>query len=868
MAHLSTEVLTKLTRGELGRDDALAARRHLAGCDKCSNALDRLEKAPVEERKLGRYVLLDEVGRGGMGLVLRGFDPQLDRFVAIKRLLDAETSPDARERLVREAQAMARVVHPNLVSVFDAGLDPHGGVYLVMEFVKGPTLAQWLSESSRTWRQILQHFAQAGRGLAAAHAAGLVHRDFKPSNVLVQNDVAKVTDFGLALAHVQTEATGPRESPGASRISSRVTQAGVNAGTPAYMAPEQFEGRFDARSDQFTFARTLDEALTGTRAPRWVHEALRKALSVEPAQRYPSMDALLEALSLEKRTRRATIAISAVVMLALLGVTAAVARTKRVDCSGASANLETVWSSPAQRAVEQLLTTTDPRVRDATRARFSAWADEWRTRSVSSCEASASGAQGERVELLRRLCLDRRLGFFGTVLREVALGAVPAERVVSISNELPHVGCTDEELLAAGAADESDALRAQLQPVRKQLEEVQALALIGELDKATAKARETLPLAETTGHSPTIAHAAVLLAQRLSLSNANQSRALLQRAVREAGSVKDPSVFTADLAARAGLDLLDSYLVEPATFEALRPMVEALIARAGGGPEWEAAYLTYQGRALSARGEGEAALKPLQRAYALRLETAGPDSERSDNARVELANAAENAGDIDTALALRRTSLETAERVYGSKSLVAARARAFMGAVEVVAVRYADAEKHLNEALEILTEAGATEDLTTLLDNLASLAELRGDFRTSLPLRRRSLEKLEDPVNRAKQLALISRTLLETGDEAGALEAAREAREIFEPINVSHPDLIVALTTLGRVTKGKDGEALLERALALESSRDGEYRGDLERAMAAKREGAAKLEWLKKARASYAESEVSFRVQELDAALR
>ena len=868
MAHLSNEVLTKLTRGELGRDEALVARRHLAGCDECSNALDRLEKAPVEERKLGRYVLLDEVGRGGMGQVLRGFDPQLDRFVAIKRLLDADTANDSRERLVREAQAMARVVHPNLVSVFDAGLDPQGGVYLVMEYVKGPTLAQWLTESTRSWRQILQHFAQAGRGLAAAHAAGLVHRDFKPSNVLVKDDVAKVTDFGLALAYAQTEATGPREAPSASRISSRVTQAGVNAGTPAYMAPEQFEGRFDARSDQFTFARTLDEALAGSRSPRWVHEALRRALSVEPSQRYPSMDALLDALSLERRARRATMVITAVAVVMLLGVTATLARAKRIDCTGAATNLATVWSPAVQRALEQVLISTDANVRKATSARFSAWANEWKTRSVSSCEASASGAQGERVELLRRLCLDRRLGFFGTVLREVSVGAVPPERLVSISNELPSVGCSDEELLEAGAADESEALRAQLQPVRKRLDEVEALALIGELDQATAKAREVLPVAEATKHGPTIAHAALLLAQRLSLNDPPQSRRLLQRAVREASGLREPSQFTANVAARAGLDLLDTYLVEPQAFEALRPLVESLIARAGGGREWKAAYLTYLGRSLVARGEAEAALVPLKEAYAVRLEANGPDSERADNARIELANAAENAGDIDFALELRRMSLSTAERVYGAKSLVAARARAAVGAVEVVAVRYADAEKNLNEALDILTRAKATEDLTTLLDNLASLAELRGDFKTSLPLRERSLEKLQDPVGRAKLLALWSRTLLETGSEAEAARVAKEAKAILEPVNAQHPDLIVALTTLGRVTSGAEGDALLRRALALESSRDGEYRGDIERAFALRSTGAARREWLKKSRSSYAESEVTFRVQELDALLK
>ena len=155
-----------------------------------------------------------------------------------------------------------------------------------------------------------------------------------------------------------------------------------------------------------------------------------------------------------------------------------------------------------------------------------------------------------------------------------------------------------------------------------------------------------------------------------------------------------------------------------------------------------------------------------------------------------------------------------------------------------------------------------------LLDNLASLAELRGDFKTSLPLRERSLEKLQDPVGRAKLLALWSRTLLETGSEAEAARVAKEAKAILEPVNAQHPDLIVALTTLGRVTSGAEGDALLRRALALESSRDGEYRGDIERAFALRSTGAARREWLKKSRSSYAESEVTFRVQEFEALLK
>lgn len=866
MSHLSEETLARLSAGTLPRDEALVARRHLAECDACT-ALGMKAPAPRPvERTLGRYVLLDEVGRGGMGRVLRGFDPQLDRFVAIKRLLDAGGAVDARERLVREAQAMARVVHPHLVSVFDAGLDAQGEVYLVMEYVKGPTLAQWLTEAPRTWRDVLRCFTQAGLGLAAAHAAGLVHRDFKPSNVLVAGEVAKVTDFGLALAQTSAVAGPTSSEHGRSRISSRVTEAGVHAGTPAYMAPEQFEGRFDPKSDQYSFARSLEESLSGRGAPGWVHEALRRALHVDPAQRYPSMETLLDALAPERRRRQVTALAAAVLVVALVGTTAVVARGKQVDCARAAVGLDAVWTQAAQSGLERAVATSEPGVRQATRARFEAWADTWRTRSVGNCEARASGAQGEQVELLRRGCLQRRLGFFGTVLSQVTSGRVASEQVVTLSAELPNVGCTDEDLLEAGAADESETLRAQLEPVRARFDEVEALALVGRLDEATAKAKEALPLAEATGHAPTVAHAALLVGQRLTMTNASESRRLLALATREAAKAVSPSPDTAKLAARAALDLLDTYATEPQAFEALRPFVDSLIARAGGGPQWEAARLTYEGRALASRGEAEAALAPLRRAYALRLEFDGRESERAENARGELALALENAGQVDDALALRRESLELARARYGTSSLTAARALAAVGAVEVVAVRYADAEQHLKASLELLTAAGATENLTTLLDNLASLAELRGDFRSALPLRQRLLASEGEAAVRAKQLALLSRVALEVGDEAKASSSANEARATLEAINPRHPDLIVALTTLGRLTAGEAGVGVLKKALALDSARDGEYRGDIERALGEKTSGAERKSWLAKARASYESSEVVFRVKQLDEA--
>lgn len=870
MTCLESQDLRRLTRGELSRDEALAARKHLAGCDACSNRLDEVEVHHEEERTLGRYVMLDELGRGGMGSVVRAFDPQLERFVAVKRLLDTGATAEARQRLVREAQAMARVVDPHLVAVFDAGIDARGEVYLVMEFVKGPTLAQWLTEAKRTWREVLVLFLQAGKGLSAAHAAGLVHRDFKPSNVLVQDGVAKVTDFGLALAHEPSSAPTLPGSPAArpGGVSSRVTQQGVNAGTPAFMAPEQFDGRFDARSDQFSFARSLEDSLQPGAAPRWVHDALRRALGVDPATRYPSMNELLEALSLERRARRNTSRWLAVATVLVLGAGAGLSRARRVDCETAVAPMQAVWTDGARGAFTRAMAQSPERVARATEGAFANWASSWSERSKASCEASAAGAQGARVELLRRFCLERRLVFFSTVVSQVEAGAVHAEQLAGLVEGLPPIDCTDEELLQTGATEEPEALSAQLQPVRKQLEAVEAYALLGNLTVATKTAREALAAARGIAHGPVVAQGAILLGQRLVVTDPEEARRLFEEAFQLTSAVRAPTQQIADLAARASLELLESYVATPPTFEALRPVVEASIARAGGGRRWEAAYLNYLGRALLGRGDAEGAIAPLQRSYELRLAVAGPDSERTETARADFALALETAGRLDEAIAHRQALVQGFERRYGPTSMVAARALANLGAIEVVAVRYADARKHLETASSLLASANETEELLVVLDNLASLAELSGDFAAARPLREKLLESTRDPLARGKQLALASRVAFELRDVAAARAQALEAQTLLSAVSGEHPDLIVALTTLGRLSARGEGTGYLERALALDSARDGEYRGDAELAMAQQvTDEKTKASWLKRARASYEESEVKFRVALIDAAL-
>ncbi|MDC0716542.1 serine/threonine-protein kinase [Nannocystis bainbridge] len=277
----------------------------------------RLFQRPAEPVQLGRYRLLGRLGQGGMSVVFRAHDPQLRREVAVKLLHAPRGQPDPEQlaRLRREAQALGRLSHPNVVQVFEIG-EAEGQSFVVMELVRGTTLREWLAERPRTPAETVAMVSQAGRGLAAAHAAGIIHRDFKPENVLVGADGrARVVDFGLARANPGAPAdtaTGSLDAP--------LTKSGTVLGTPAFMAPEQLRdpGRADARADQFSFCVMAWEALHGERpfedlaavaagrmrppppgtpVPAALREALARGLRTDPAERWPTMDALLAALA-------------------------------------------------------------------------------------------------------------------------------------------------------------------------------------------------------------------------------------------------------------------------------------------------------------------------------------------------------------------------------------------------------------------------------------------------------------------------------------------------------------------------------------------------------------------------------------------
>ncbi|MFY0531549.1 protein kinase domain-containing protein [Nannocystis pusilla] len=348
--------------------------RHVDGCVACFEVLAALS-APADAQApsgaAGRYSIERVRGSGAMGVVYEAHDPVLDRTVAVKVLrADLQPTEQRRLRLLREAQSLARIDHPNVVAVHDAG-EAGPDVYIAMELIDGEPLDVHLRRQPRGWREVVDLFAQAGEGLAAAHAAGLVHRDFKPSNVLVDaRGRVVVTDFGLA-APLDASDQPPAGHDG-SLLDHNLSATAARLGTPAYMAPEQFSGgRATAHTDQFAFCVALVEALSGQRpfagtsAEMWTRaqargpdlsrlpgparlaRVLARGLAYEPTARHPSMRALLAELRACQALRRRRIA-AALATAALAGAATYAWLVTRPP-AGCDAPLADAWG-PQRRA--------------------------------------------------------------------------------------------------------------------------------------------------------------------------------------------------------------------------------------------------------------------------------------------------------------------------------------------------------------------------------------------------------------------------------------------------------------------------------------------------------------------------------------
>jgi serine/threonine protein kinase/tetratricopeptide (TPR) repeat protein len=582
--------------------------------------------------KLSRYVLLSRIAAGGAGVVYSGYDPELDRKIAVKLLLPLTSrkgdDTGAAVRLMREAQATARLSHPNVVAIYDVGtydledadlsalthdLDPgeedprapqRRGVFVVMELVEGTNLRDWMRAGGHAWEEVLRVFLSAGEGLAAAHARELVHRDFKPANVIVgTNGRARVLDFGLARLVSNRPEMETTANPGSNPtpektgstlgeedlelrsdlgdeatvqyaketlmvpssdgmaefkiLESRLTRTGTVMGTPAYMSPEQHHaGSTDERTDQFSFCVALYEALYAKRpfvgetmedlaeaketgladgaedggsAPAHVRSALRKGLSPDPAERFPSMRALLDTLADDPRLRRRRwIAIGGVVAV-IAGVGFGVQSWERGRAQSCDAHLgafKEVWSAEAKSGAAAGFAAIDkPYATDAwtiVERGLDAYTTKWTELRRDTCVASESGGELAPVIATRRIsCLDQRRHAIDELL--VVLQNVDSDvaaHAIEAVDALPDLAtCADDDALLAGAVPPTAA-------ERESVLQVEALLARGGALRSAGKYKDALPIArEAVAASEELIHAETRARALLGLSDAQNSMA-------------------------------------------------------------------------------------------------------------------------------------------------------------------------------------------------------------------------------------------------------------------------------------------------------------------------------------------------------
>lgn len=468
---------------------------------------------------VGRFTVRGLIGAGGMSRVFEAVDPVLGRTVAIKLIKSrGEPRSTARTRLLREAQALARLHHPNVVTIYD--VDFRGEqVFIAMEHIQGATLAEWCSALRRGWREILATFLSAGRGLAAAHAEGIVHRDIKPANIIVGEDRVVVVDFGLARGGADEFAVELEMQRKILDFS--VTQTGDYVGTPSYMAPEQrARGAITVKSDQYSFCVALWEALHGERPPStrkrpdvpgWVNAAIERGLERDPERRWPSMNALLSALARDpaRRRRRALSAglLSAIILpLALL----AFGRSRREMCTEPTT---TIWDDSARAAVRSAFLGTGAveaterfdRVDRAIRTRV----DSWARLHVDACAATEiRHEQPATLMEAQMACLARAHDQLAAFVQ--ALGSIDAGRLDQAVSKAETIGelepCANARALAQVTPPSRDPLIATaIEALEREVAHVEAIAQAGNQADAYAAMPGLVARARALGHQPLLA---------------------------------------------------------------------------------------------------------------------------------------------------------------------------------------------------------------------------------------------------------------------------------------------------------------------------------------------------------------------------
>ncbi|MEM7157979.1 MAG: tetratricopeptide repeat protein [Myxococcota bacterium] len=710
-------------------------------------ARDRLRAqlfgTPSSPTRVGRFVVLRELGAGGMGRVYAAYDEKLDRKVAVKVLhQDVASRPGNRQRLLREAQALARLSHPNVVVLYEVGeIDEQ--IFLAMELVTGQTLRQWQTATERTWRETLVLYLDAGRGLAAAHAAGLVHRDFKPDNVLVGDDGrVRVADFGLAFADntastlpIGTEVGALDATPPCEAISERITRTGARLGTPAYMALEQLRGQAtDARTDQYSFCVSLFEALVGehpyggasatqlltrmlagrrrpvprNRVPRGILAVLERGLSLEPGDRHPTMDSLLTALGrrLHRRRRGGALAVAG----GLCGAGLLARGSTPPPCAAAGSEIGETWNESHADALHEAFVATGRSFAEttwqSTTQSLDAYARRWRDAQADACEATHVRQEQSSAALdLRGACLDQRRRELGALVDALAQAdATAVDYAHEAVADLPGLDrCSDLDALRNRIAPPEAEDAAEVESIREGLAHARSALALGQLEASAQRLEPLVERARATAYGP-------LLAETLSTQGqvwgwqgrleAAEGRLLESLDLAEAHHHDELAAHAWQHLGWLALDRLR----DPVRGRGWLRRARAAMLRVGRPPGLEADLLQHEGllyRVEQRLDEAEAAQRE---ALDLRREHRGDTHAKVISSRVSLANLMATRGELQPARDEYVALIEQQQRTLGPEHPDVGRLRFNVARVELDLGLHEAAAKNLDAAVSIYGE--------------------------------------------------------------------------------------------------------------------------------------------------------------------
>jgi tetratricopeptide (TPR) repeat protein len=818
----------------------------------------RVEIPPLSRgENVGRYVIVDIIGRGGMGIVYKAYDPDLDRRIALKllrpRVTDAESHTSGRDRLLREAQALAQLSHPNVVAVYDVGT-VDDDVFVAMELVEGATLRTWIGDDRPPLRQVVSAFAAAGEGLVAAHEAGLVHRDFKPENVMLGDDHrVRVLDFGLARPEEEDEREQRVPRSGASSSGSG-TQADVMVGTPPYMAPEQYRReRANELTDQYSFCISMFEVLYGARpykgrrykqlktavlagevvvpdgaaVPARIARVIRRGMSPDVGDRYPSMRALLDDLyrapAVTRRRVLAGAGVAALAALAIAGLARGGSASAAERCEALRGELDGVWNAAVSNKMKLAFTGTQrPYAEHAaatTTAALDDYRQQWSAMRVEACRAThVRGVQSDELLDLRMTCLDQRrdaLGALVSLLVDAPESDV-VERSVDAAGALPEIAhCADADALRAGYQPPKDAAeRRRVAAIRRELSHVEALLSIGRYTAAVPPAVAAEQHSQQLVYPPLAAEAVALLAHvQDAAGNLEEAELAYDRALRAAAATNNRSLLSTVWLRYA--DFVGTSLERYDGGLAYAKAAEISLATSGARPRQQAWLLSLVGSIQESKGELEKARATLESALVLQEKTAGVDSTDVGATLDRLATTLKMLGEYGAARAHQQRAIEIFAQRLGPDHPKVAALIYNLGLTELASGNCTKALEHYAHSQRLLEASlGAHHpNLAVVLSESANCMRQKGDYDRAMKTQQRALAIREraygpDHLSLAFSLQYLGDLLvsMKRYDEARPhLERALSIRE--SALDAKHPQVGESVAAIGELLWAQDRPA-------------------------------------------------------------